>query len=95
MLRSTKGGSSNRAANSGRIGMQSCPRPWVIMKLTNSGVIFSAPQIKSPSFSRSSASITMTTLPAAMASTAASIVENCCDMKKLFLRKPVAGVPAL
>ena len=59
--------------------MQSCPRPWVIMKLTISGVTFSAAQMKSPSFSRSSASMTMTILPAAMASTAASMVESRCD----------------
>ena len=39
--------------------MQSWPRPWVIMKLTISGVTFSAAQMKSPSFSRSSASTTI------------------------------------
>ena len=57
MLFSTIGGRSSRSATSGKMGMQSCPRPWVIMKLTISGVTFSAAQMKSPSFSRSSASI--------------------------------------
>ena len=56
--------------------MQSCPRPWVIMKLTISGVTFSAAQMKSPSFSRSSASMTMTISPRPMASTAASMLDN-------------------
>ena len=41
-----------------------------------SGVTFSAAQIKSPSFSRSSASIAITISPRRMASTAASIVDN-------------------
>ena len=45
--------------------MHSWPRPCVIMKLTISGVTFSAAQMKSPSFSRSSASTTMTTRPLA------------------------------
>ena len=56
--------------------MQSWPRPWVIMKLTVSGVTFSAAQTKSPSFSRSSSSTTMMTRPWRMASTASSMVEN-------------------
>ena len=66
---STMGCSFSRSQTSGRIGMQSCPRPCVIMKLTISGVTFSAAQMKSPSFSRSSASTTMTTSPRAIAST--------------------------
>ena len=42
VLFSTIGCRLSRSATSGRIGMQSCPRPWVIMKLTISGVTFSA-----------------------------------------------------
>ncbi len=73
---STIGLSLSRSQTSGNRGMQSWPRPWVIMKFTISGVTFSAAQMKSPSFSRSSASTTMTISPRAIASTAASIVEN-------------------
>ena len=60
--------------------MQSWPRPCVIIKLTVSGVTFSAAQTKSPSFSRSSASTTMMVLPAAIAATASSMLEYGVDM---------------
>jgi hypothetical protein len=73
---STIGASFNRSQTSGSTGTQNWPRPCVIMKLTISGVTFSAAQTKSPSFSRSSASATITTSPRAMASMVASIVEN-------------------
>ncbi len=58
------------------IGMQSCPRPWVIMNSTVSGVTRSAATTKSPSFSRFSSSTTITTRPSAIASSASSILEN-------------------
>ena len=76
MFASTIGASFSRSETSGRIGMHSWPRPCVIMKLTISGVTFSAAQMKSPSFSRSSASTTMTTSPRPIASIAASMVEK-------------------
>ena len=44
-------------------GAQMRPRPWVAMKLMICGVIFSAAQMRSPSFSRSSSSVTMTKRP--------------------------------
>ena len=67
-----------RAARPARavIGMQSWPRPCVIMNSTISGVTRSAAAMKSPSFSRSSSSTTITTRPAAIASRASSIFEN-------------------
>src|SRR5690606_33371472 len=75
LFTSTIGANFNRSQTSGKMGIQSWPRPCVIMKLTISGVTFSAAQMKSPSFSRSSASITITTLPALTAATTASIDE--------------------
>ena len=72
---STIGRKSKRWAAAGRIEQHSWPWP-ASMKLTSSGVIRSAAQTKSPSFSRSSSSSTITTLPAAIASTAAWIVLN-------------------
>ena len=44
-------------------GAHSTPRPSLSMKFTISGVIFSAATMKSPSFSRSSSSTTITGLP--------------------------------
>ncbi len=46
------------------------------MKATISGVAFSAAKIRSPSFSRSSSSMTTTALPAAMSATARSTESN-------------------
>ncbi len=63
-------------ADVGENRAQSWPRPWVIMKFTSSGVAFSAAAMKSPSFSRSSASTTMTTRPWRMAATASSMGEK-------------------
>src|SRR5438094_7813230 len=56
------------------------PPARLIMKLTISGVTNSAAQIRSPSFSRSSSSATMTNLPARISRRAFSIEER--DMKK-------------
>src|SRR5436189_1156451 len=46
------------------------------MKVMSSGVTSDAAQIRSPSFSRSSSSATMTSLPAAKSAIACSTVEN-------------------
>lgn len=48
------------AQRSSESGAQSTPRPSLSMKFTISGVIFSAATMKSPSFSRSSSSTTIT-----------------------------------
>ena len=58
------------------IGAQSTPLPLVSMKLTFSGVIFSAAMMKSPSFSRSSSSTTIRNLPSRKSSIASSMVFN-------------------
>ncbi len=52
------------------IGTQISPRHSFIMNATISGLIFAAATIRSPSFSRSSSSITTTGRPAAIASIA-------------------------
>jgi ABC-type Fe2+-enterobactin transport system substrate-binding protein len=70
------GVSFSRSQTSGSSGMHTWPLPVEIMKLMISGVTFSAAQMKSPSFSRSSSSTTITTRPCRIASTAASTVEN-------------------
>ena len=54
---------SNSAQRFSVIGAHSTPRPCCSMKFTFSGVIFSAAMIKSPSFSRSSSSTTITNFP--------------------------------
>src|SRR5215212_3627402 len=46
------------------------------MNATSSGVAFSAAKMRSPSFSRSSSSMTTTALPAAMSATARSTESN-------------------
>src|SRR4051794_38053469 len=57
------------------------------MKATSSGVAFSAAKIRSPSFSRSSSSMTTTALPAAMSATALSTESNLViDVTLLFDR---------
>ena len=58
------------------IGAHSTPLACFSMKLTASGVIFSAAIIKSPSFSRSSSSTTITNLPSRKSSRADSIVSS-------------------
>src|SRR5688500_18977218 len=69
----TISGRSSCSSRSAVIGMQIRPRPCVAMKLIASGVIFSAAIVKSPSFSRSASSTTITIWPSRMASTADSI----------------------
>ena len=65
--------SSQRSPVSAR---QISPRPWVAMKLIASGVQNCAAIVRSPSFSRSSASQTTTILPSRMSSMASSIELN-------------------
>ena len=64
------------SARSFEMGTQIKPRPCVAMKLTASGVAFSAAMTRSPSFSRSASSVTMTMRPFAMSLTTSSIVSN-------------------
>ncbi len=51
---------------------QISPRPYLAMKLMASGVIFSAAMVRSPSFSRSSSSMTTIMRPARISSSAVS-----------------------
>jgi hypothetical protein len=53
-------------------GTHRYPDVYLTMKATSSGVAFSAAKIRSPSFSRSSSSMTTTAFPAAMSATARS-----------------------
>src|ERR671917_2043011 len=69
-------GISRRSMISSAIGRQIRPRPWVAMKLTSSGVTSSAAMVRSPSFSLSSSSQTMTILPVFMSSTISSMGLN-------------------
>src|SRR3954452_10863315 len=67
---------SGRRSSSSRgpsTGMQITPLVWRIMKAIFSGVIASAAMIRSPSFSRSASSTTITISPRATAATAFSI----------------------
>ena len=69
----------SRASSSQRSGVsarQISPRPCFAMKLIASGVANCAASVRSPSFSRSSASQTTTIRPARTSSIASSIVLN-------------------
>ena len=72
----TCGSSSSSLQRDSVIGAHSTPRPFFNMKLTASDVIFSAAMMKSPSFSRSSSSTTITNLPSLKSSRASSILFN-------------------
>ena len=72
----TINGISSSSRRSGVMDRQTSPRPYRAMKLMASGVIFSAAIVRSPSFSRSASSTTMTSRPARMASSASSMVAN-------------------
>ncbi len=91
VLWSTIGPNSSRAATSGRIGMQSSPRPCVIMNSTVSGVTRSAAATKSPSFSRSSSSTTMMIRPSFRAWTASSTFETSSCMLASWMRRDGAA----
>lgn len=56
------------------MGAQSTPRAFLSMKLTFSGVMVSAAVMRSPSFSRSSSSTTITNLPSLKSFRASSIL---------------------
>ena len=73
LLLGTMSGISSSSSRSGVIARQIKPRPYFAMKLMASGVIFSAAMVRSPSFSRSSSSATMTISPARMAAMASSM----------------------
>jgi len=72
----TIAGISSRSRISPAIGRQMRPFPYVAMKLMSSAVTSSAAIVRSPSFSLSSSSQTMTILPALMSSMMSSIGLN-------------------
>ena len=77
------------------IGMHTMPRPCVTMKFRLSGVAFSAAMMKSPSFSRSASSTTITIFPARMSARASSIVANTGPVSWVmvsFLHRPLDRV---
>ena len=74
VLSCTWWGRSSSLQRSRVIGAQSTPRACLSMKLTLSAVIFSAAIIRSPSFSLSSSSTTITNSPCLKSLTASSIV---------------------
>ena len=71
VLSATISGSRSSSSRSPSIGMQITPLVWRIMNAIDSGVIFSAAMMRSPSFSRSASSTTTTMLPRPMAAIAA------------------------
>ena len=75
-LCSVIGRSASSSQRSGVRQRQMSPRACVAMKLIASGVTNCAAIVRSPSFSRSASSTTMTNLPERKSSIAASIVEN-------------------
>lgn len=66
--------SSSSSARVMVMGAQRTPRPFFSMKFTFSSVISSAAVMKSPSFSRSSSSTTITNLPSLKSAKASSMV---------------------
>ena len=73
------------------IGMHTIPRPCVTMKFRLSGVAFSAAMMKSPSFSRSASSTTITIFPARMSARASSIVANTGPVSWVMVSFPPSG----
>src|SRR5882724_4284920 len=63
------------------VGTQMSPRPCLAMKLTDSGVTNCAAMIRSPSFSRSASSTTMTILPRCRSEITDSMELNFCGIK--------------
>jgi hypothetical protein len=76
VLSATINGISSASSRSPTTGMQITPLECRTMNAIASGVTFSAAMIRSPSFSRSASSTTITTRPARMSSTASGIVAN-------------------
>jgi len=73
LLAGTICGSSSADRRCSSIGTQMMPLVWRIMKATASGVAYSAPMMRSPSFSRSSSSMTTTMRPARSSARSSSI----------------------
>src|SRR5262245_2635936 len=73
VLSATMSGRRSSSRRGPSTGMQITPLVWRIMNAIASGVIFSAAMMRSPSFSRSASSTTMTSSPRAIASTASSM----------------------
>ena len=73
---STMMGMSSSASRCFVVGRQINPRPCLDIKLMISGVTFSAATMKSPSFSRFSSSMTISTRPALTSSTASGMVQK-------------------
>ncbi len=74
---STWWGSSSSLQRDMVRGTHSTPRAFLSIKFTCSGVIFSAATMRSPSFSRSSSSTTITILPWRKSSIASSMLSRC------------------
>src|ERR1035438_1797999 len=70
------GGRRRWSRRSSVMARQTRPRPYLAMKLMASGVIFSAAMVRSPSFSRSSSSMTTIMRPARISSSAVSTSQN-------------------
>src|SRR3970040_1722368 len=70
------GGRLRASARSGVSATQISPRPYLVMVLTISGVAAPAAPPRSPSFSRSSSSATITSLPSRMSRIASSTRSN-------------------
>src|SRR6478672_8151087 len=73
VLSATMSGRRSSSRRGPSTGMQITPLVWRIMNAIASGVIASAAMMRSPSFSRSASSTTITISPRAMAATAFSI----------------------
>jgi len=66
----------NCSARSFEMGTQIKPRPCIAMKFTDAAVAFSAAITRSPSFSRSASSVTITIFPEATSATTSSTASN-------------------
>jgi hypothetical protein len=69
-------GMLSRSSSAPSIGTQTTPELCRIMNASSSGVALDAAKIRSPSFSRSSSSTTITARPARISSIACSIVSS-------------------
>ena len=67
------------------MAMQIMPRPCLAMKFMASGVQALAAMVRSPSFSRSASSTTMTNRPALNSSTASSTEQNSVFLVSVFI----------
>src|ERR1700730_15914445 len=74
-LSATIGARCSRRAISPVTGAQTMPQVWRMMKAIFSAVVCTAPMIRSPSFSRSSSSVTTTISPRAKASMASRTLD--------------------